>query len=279
MYVRRQSVRTIAIIAAAVAAVVAVLAVIVYFTVRKADRELAAPPAPPKPVIPVALTKKQIAALPRATTYGKLSEASVDTAPTSGGDGRILHPTAAKVVYAEPGGPPIAVLPVKQLGNPTWVPVIETRPEWTRVLLPTRPNGATGWIHTGGGGVKQDRSPYQVRVNLTQRRLTLLKDGHETGSWPVAIGAPATPTPVGRTFLLASLTPPEVTYSPLILPLGSHSEKLETYEGGPGTIGLHGWPDDSTFGKAVSHGCVRLPKPALNAVSRTPLGTMIVITK
>jgi lipoprotein-anchoring transpeptidase ErfK/SrfK len=94
----------------------------------------------------------------------------------------------------------------------------------------------------------------------------------------VAIGAPDTPTPTGRTFLLASLAPPEVTYSPLILPLGAHSDVLQTYEGGPGTIGLHGWPDSSVFGKALSHGCIRLPKQALTTLSHLPLGTLILIT-
>jgi lipoprotein-anchoring transpeptidase ErfK/SrfK len=280
MYVRRRSARTIITIIAGVTAVLAGLAIIVFFTNRKADRELAKPPAPPAaPVAPLEVTPKQLAALPRATTWTKVAKAQLDPQPFAASDGLMLHPEASKVVYAEPGGPPIAVVPTTQLDDPTWLPVIDSRPGWMRVLLPSRPNGSTGWIHTGDGKIKQTYSPYQVRIDLTARRLTLLKGGQETGSWPVAIGTEETPTPTGRTFLLASLSPPEITYSPVILPLGMHSEKLQTFDGGPGTVGLHGWPDKSAFGKAVSHGCVRLPKDGLDAVSHIPLGSLIIITR
>jgi len=94
----------------------------------------------------------------------------------------------------------------------------------------------------------------------------------------VAEGAPGTPTPTGRTFLLASLVPRQPSYSPLILPLGTHSDTLTTYGGGPGTVGLHGWPDPAVFGHAASHGCVRVPAAALRALSRIPLGSPVMIT-
>jgi lipoprotein-anchoring transpeptidase ErfK/SrfK len=97
------------------------------------------------------------------------------------------------------------------------------------------------------------------------------------GSWTVAEGAAATPTPTGRTFLLASLAPEHPSYSPLILPLGLHSDTLSTFGGGPGTVGLHGWPDPAVFGHAVSHGCVRVPAAALRILSRVPLGSSVVI--
>ncbi|MEV6985075.1 L,D-transpeptidase [Sphaerisporangium sp. NPDC051017] len=280
MSVRRRSARATVVLIAAVTAALAGLALLVVLTNRKVDRELAKPAAPPAPpVAPVKLTAKQRAALPHSTTWTKIPKAQPDPQPFAAGDGLLVHPEKSKIVYAEPGGPAIGVLPTTQLDDPTWLPVIESRPKWVRVLLPSRPNGSTGWIHTGDGKTKQTRSPYQVHVNLTSRRLTLLKDGQETGSWPVAIGTKETPTPVGRTFLLASLSPSDVDYSPVILPLGMHSEKLETYDGGPGTIGIHGWPDKGVFGKAVSHGCVRLPQAGLDAIAKIPLGSLIVITK
>lgn len=279
MFLRRRSARTTGIIIALVAAALAGLALIVYLTSRKVDRELAKPaPAPPAALIkPVKVGARQLAVLPRATTWTKVPKAEPDPSPLADGDGVIVHPKTAKVVYAAPGGPPIAVVPPTQLDAPTWLPVIETRPKWTRVLLPSRPNGATGWMYTGDGKTKESRSPYQVRIDLSDRRLTLFKDGRQTGSWQVAIGAKQTPTPTGRTFLLASLSPSGVDYSPVILPLGMHSEKLQTFDGGPGTVGLHGWPDKDVFGEAISHGCVRLPKDGLAAVSRIPLGTLIII--
>jgi hypothetical protein len=52
------------------------------------------------------------------------------------------------------------------------------------------------------------------------------------------------------------------TYSPLILPLGLHSDTLSTFGGGPGTVALHGWPD---------------PAAALRVLSRVPLGSSVTL--
>jgi hypothetical protein len=232
----------------------------------------------PVPVPPREVTAAQIARLPMATTDGTTPAAPRDPAPFAAETGVVLHPEATRVVYARPGGPPAAVLPAKELGCSTWVPVVQSQPGWDRVLLPTRPNRSTGWIYLGGGGLQIAYSPYQVEINLATYRLTVLDAGRSLGSWTVAEGAAGTPTPAGRTFLLASLVPSHPTYSPLILPLGLHSDTLTTYGGGPGTVGLHGWPDPAVFGHAVSHGCVRVPAAALRALSRIPLGSPVMIT-
>jgi lipoprotein-anchoring transpeptidase ErfK/SrfK len=224
------------------------------------------------------VSSAQIARLPTATTDGSTPSAPPDPAPFAPETGTVLHPEATRVVYARPGGPPVAALPATQLGSPTWVPVVQSQPGWDRVLLPARPNRSTGWIYLGGGGLQTARSSYQVQINLAARRLTILNQGRSLGSWTVADGAASTPTPTGRTFLLASLAPSHPTYSPLILPLGAHSDTLTTSGGGPGTVALHGWPDPAVFGHAVSHGCVRVPAAALRALARIPLGSPVTIT-
>jgi len=234
--------------------------------------------APATPVAPMRVSARQMARLPAATTYGTTPAAPPDPTPFAPETGAVLHPEGTLVVYASPGGTPVAALPATQLGSPTWVPVVQSQPGWDRVLLPARPNRSTGWIYLGGGGLQTAYSPYQVRINLAARRLTVLDDGHSLGSWTVADGAAGTPTPIGRTFLLASLAPRQPTYSPLILPLGAHSDTLTTYGGGPGTVALHGWPDPAVFGHAASHGCVRVPSAALRALSRIPLGSPVTIT-
>ena len=234
--------------------------------------------APPPSVQPAHLSSAQLALLPAATTYGTTPAAPPDPAPFAPETGTVLHPEATRVVYARPGGPPVAVLPATEIGSPTWVPVVQSQPGWDLVLLPARPNRSAGWIYLGGGELQTAYTPYQVQVSLAARRLTVLDAGHSLGSWTVADGEAGTPTPTGRTFLLASLAPRQPTYSPLILPLGTHSGTLTTYGGGPGTVALHGWPDAAVFGQAVSHGCVRVPPAALRALSRVPLGSPVIIT-
>jgi lipoprotein-anchoring transpeptidase ErfK/SrfK len=190
----------------------------------------------------------------------------------------VVHPLESLPVSATAGGVPVAVLPSKELGGPTWVPVVEHKPGGWRVLLPSRPNGATGWIPDDPKKVQTAHSSYILRVKTSTRTLTLSKAGHTLGTWTVAVGAPKTPTPTGRTFLLASLAPTKPTYSPLIIPVGAHSDTLDSYGGGPGTVAFHGWPSKSVFGQAVTHGCVRVPADALKRLSQVPLGTPVFIT-
>jgi hypothetical protein len=265
---------------ATVAMPVITLAVAVLATGCGTAHATEAPQASVQPGLVRALRSSaaQIARLPLATTYGTTPTAPQDPAPFAPETGTVVHPTTTRVIYARPGGPAVATLPATELGSPTWVPVVQSQPDWDRILLPTRPDRSTGWIYLGGGGLQTAYTPYQVDINLADYRLTIFDAGRSLGTWTVAKGAPSTPTPVGRTFVLASLVPLQPTYSPLILPLGTHSDTLNSYGGGPGTVGLHGWPDPAVFGHAVSHGCVRVPAAALRALSLIPLGSSVMIT-
>ena len=238
----------------------------------------AAPSSSSAPVMPAHLSAAQIADLPRATTFGRLPGGPREPGASAPSPGVVLHPTATRVVYARPGGPPVAVLPSTELGSPTWVPVVRSRPGWDLVLLPTRPNGSAGWVYLGGGGLQAASDAYRIEVDLADYRLRLTDGGRTLGSWTVAVGAADTPTPTGQTFLLASAAPAHPTFSPLILPLGLHSDALDSFDGGPGTVALHGWPDSAVFGHPVSHGCVRVPAAALRVLSRVPIGTLVTIT-
>jgi lipoprotein-anchoring transpeptidase ErfK/SrfK len=232
---------------------------------------------PAQPVAPVRVPAAELARLPGATTYATSPAAPRDPEPFTSEPGIVLHPTVRQVVYTRPGGPPVATLPVTELSSPTWVPVVQSQRGWDRILLPTRPNHSTGWIYLGHGGLRTAYSAFRVDVNLAARRLTVVDAGHRVGSLTVAVGAPGTPTPTGRTFVLASLAPARPAYSPLILPLGTHSGTLTDFGGGPGTVALHGWPNLAVFGHAVSHGCVRVPSAALRMLSRVPLGSPVMI--
>jgi hypothetical protein len=215
-----------------------------------------------------------LASLETATTRATLPRAPKDPDPQGVTDGEVVHPLRVLPLYAGPGRRPFAKITPEQLGD-TWLPVVERRGGWSRVLLPSRPNGATGWLRTED--LERRTSPYLVRVHLGSRQLELLYQDSPVGSWTVAVGAPGTPTPVGRTFVLGQLVDDSQSFSPVVLPLGSHSDTLDSYGGGPGTVALHGWPDSAVFGQAVSHGCVRVPPDALEALSHVPLGTLVLV--
>lgn len=209
-----------------------------------------------------------------STTKAKLPQAPLDPDPMATTDGTVVHPRRVLPVYAAPGRKPFAKITPTQMGD-TWLPVIDQQEGWTQVLLPSRPNGSIGWLRTAQ--LVERYTPYVVRVHVGSRRMQLFRDGKTLGEWTVAVGAPGTPTPTGRTFLLGSIVDEKQDFSPLILPLGTHSATLDTYGGGPGTVAFHGWPNTSVFGKAISHGCIRVPADALDQLSQVPLGTLVII--
>ena len=214
--------------------------------------------------------------LPASTTHARLKGAPRFLTDRPARAAEVVHPIRPVAVFAQPGRRAFAKLRPTTLAQ-TWLPVVARRPGWVRVLLPSRPNASAGWVPERDLDTR--RTPYAVRVHLASRTLELLHQGREVGRWTVAVGAPATPTPTGLTFVHALLQDPAQSFSPYIIPLGAHSDTLDTYGGGPGTVAFHGWPDTSVFGHAVSHGCIRVPAEALQRLTQVPLGTLVSIDR
>jgi hypothetical protein len=229
-------------------------------------------------VVPVVVDREGLTALPEATTYATLSMAPMDPDSVGATTGRVLHPRRDVVVYLDKGGRPFAKLPTLQVGSPTWVPVIAEQGQWARVLLPSRPNGSTGWVFTGDAAVELARNPFTVTVRRDAFELDIMKLGRLVGTWKIGIGKPEFPTPAGRAFIIASIAETVNTYSPIVLPLSFHSDSHQTFRWGPGTVGIHTWPDNSFLGKADSDGCIRVTKETLDKLVELPLGTIVNIT-
>jgi lipoprotein-anchoring transpeptidase ErfK/SrfK len=211
--------------------------------------------------------------LPVSSTYTVVDAAPAD--PGGGGtDGVVVHPVRETTVHDGPGGTPIARLETRQFGD-TWLPVIDERDGWVHVLLPSRPNGSSGWLR--GDDLERAETPYAIAVHLGSRTLELSRGGEQVGEWTVGIGKEAAPTPTGRSFLLGAFSDENQQYSPVILPLGAHSPTHDTFGGGPGTVAIHTWPTDDVFGTASSDGCIRVPAAALERLTEVPLGTLVTI--
>lgn len=216
-----------------------------------------------------------LASLVASSTKSTLFGAPKDPHPRRATDGLVVHPKRTVAVRSSPGGEAFGKLGRRQFGE-AWLPVIAESGSWVQVLLPSRPNGSTGWLPSAD--LERRRSPYLLRVHLGSRRLEIIRERQRLGSWSVAVGKKATPTPTGRTFVLGSILD-STQSSSVILPLGSHSETLDSYGGGPGTVAFHTWSDPSIFGTAVSHGCIRVPRDALDLLAQVPLGTVVLIDK
>ncbi|TCP56507.1 lipoprotein-anchoring transpeptidase ErfK/SrfK [Tamaricihabitans halophyticus] len=224
------------------------------------------------------IAKEELLKLPEATTFGDIEGAPKDPAPTEPTDGAVVQVTEEVPVYDDKGGEPFARMPAKQLGSPTWLAVLDQQDDWFQVLLPSRPNASTGWLHNDNGVLETAENDFLVEVDTADFSMTLTEAGNEVGSWEIGTGTEEHPTPTGRAAIISSLEESVKDYSPLVLPLSSHSDSHETYGGGPGTVGIHGWPDDSVMGTETSDGCIRVPADALEKLSTVPLGTVVLVS-
>ncbi|WP_394622471.1 L,D-transpeptidase family protein (plasmid) [Lentzea sp. JNUCC 0626] len=257
-------------------------------TVSVATSELppAAAEADGAPVVaPRPVSDSELATLPQATTFGEAPNAPRDPAPDQAPSGKVVHPNAAVPVFASPGGDPVAVVPAQQpIGiaphqtlSDTWLPIVAEQPGWALVGLPLRPNGSVAWMYVEDPAVTVSSTPSVITVDRGKFELTLTTDGAEVGRWTVGTGKPSSVTPAGRTFLLAAIREAKPTFSPIVLPLGAHSDTYESYGGGPGTVGVHTWPTADVYGKPSSDGCIRVPPEALQVLTKVPLGTAVLI--
>lgn len=175
-------------------------------------------------------------------------------------------------VYRRPGGiaPNKVVSPwIASTGNPVVLKVLDRVVDaegsgWLEVLLPTRPNGSTGWIREANTIVSTDST--RVVISLRRHTLSVFRKGRLVRRVGVALGARSTPTPKGHFAVYQKVREP--SFSPLgpwALHLTAHSNVLFEFAGGPGRVAIHGargtlWADPGTN---PSHGCIRVPDPGI----------------
>ena len=151
--------------------------------------------------------------------------------------------------------------------------------DWYRVQLSVVPNGTVGWVRAWAVQTYRVRS--RIVIDLSQRRLSLYRSGKLELETPVAVGAPATPTPTGRYFVNERYALPDASgpFGPAALGMSAHSDVLQDVWVEDGPIGIHGTNEPWSIGRAVSHGCVRVSNDVMRRVFRlAPAGTPIVVT-
>jgi lipoprotein-anchoring transpeptidase ErfK/SrfK len=173
-------------------------------------------------------------------------------------------------------------------GGPVGLMVTESyletnRQQWLRVQLPGRPNGHSAWVRRSQ--VATLRTAWSIEVRLRTRTVTLRRSGHVYRRWRAVIGAVLTPTPTGVFAVSERNRQPDANgfYGPWILRLTARSDALKYFDGGPGTVGLHGRGGASLLdplGSARSHGCVRLENHAIATLARLARpGTPVLIRR
>ncbi|HUJ35793.1 MAG TPA: L,D-transpeptidase family protein [Solirubrobacteraceae bacterium] len=175
-------------------------------------------------------------------------------------------------------------LPGKSLHPSAWVAptdapwlLVLARPHksfnrcWVQVRLPWRPNVAAGWVNANLVAVEE--TPWRIEVSTARRTLTLFRAGRSVRTISVVVGKPSTPTPTGL-FAIAWAIPwhPNDFLGSWVLELTAHSDVLQQFDGGDGTVGIHGRGGASLLdplGSAASHGCIRLANDSIDWLVHT----------
>ena len=137
---------------------------------------------------------------------------------------------------------------------------------WLEVRLPWRPNDATGWIEASQVVLRP--TPWRIVVSTADRSLAVYRRGHLVRRVPVVVGKPSTPSPEGLFSIIGAWAdPPTAFLGSWILPLTAHSDILQQFDGGDGTVGIHGRGGTSLLdplGSAASHGCIRVDNSSID---------------
>lgn len=150
--------------------------------------------------------------------------------------------------------------------------------EWFEVVVPFEPGEARAWVRASD--VTPHESGVSIRVFLAERELEVREGDDVIATYPVAVGAPDTPTPLGLTWVTDSLAYPNAdgVYGVGALGLAAYSDVLESFQGAPPQIAIHGTNQPELIGQAVSNGCIRITNEAwLDLSALAPAGTPVIV--
>lgn len=251
-----------------------------------AGRAAVAAQEDPSAIAPRVLSALELGRLPKAVVGAVVDSAPVDPAPAVTPGTTVLHPTQDTALYAEPGGCAFAVLPSRQVLMPTWVPVIDRRPGWALVMLPTRPHAggaaAVGWIHLQPA-VQLAESDRRVEVDTTTGRVSVLAElGGVTTYSPLGAARPAgtvaqtAPATGRRSFVAIGGQAAETSWLlQLLWPFAIDTSRVCT--GTVTAVSVPGLPASSPLGSLDATGCVPAPPTLHSALTQVPAGAAVLL--
>jgi lipoprotein-anchoring transpeptidase ErfK/SrfK len=189
----------------------------------------------------------------------------------------VRHPLVA---FRSPGRGPIADFGLRNVNGVDTVFAVRgvsCDARWLHVQLPLRPNGVTGWVRANR--VERIAVSTRIVVDLSERRVRFYKNGRLALQSRAAIGASATPTPLGTYYVNQRLVPRDPTgpFGPGAIGISAFSPVLTGWaQGGP--VAIHGTNEPWSIGRAVSNGCIRIPNDVDKRLfAEAPAGTPVLI--
>jgi hypothetical protein len=107
----------------------------------------------------------------------------------------------------------------------------------------------------------QEAPKRTIIVSLEDRKLALIENGQVKKVYPVAVGKPSTPSPVGTFFIERRIVNPTYHHNGKTVPPGPGNPVGTRWMGlSIQGYGIHGTNEPRSIGKAASHGCIRMAK-------------------
>jgi len=104
----------------------------------------------------------------------------------------------------------------------------------------------------------------EIVVSLEDHKLALIEDGQVKKIYPVAVGKPSTPSPVGTFTIARRVKNPTYSHGGRTVPPGPHNPVGSRWMGlSIRGYGIHGTNEPNSIGKAASHGCIRMARADL----------------
>jgi len=104
-----------------------------------------------------------------------------------------------------------------------------------------------------------DRKKRVVLVSVPDRELAVLEDGNVIATFPVAVGAAASPSPTGEFQIVSRVSNPTYYRPGTVVPSGKNNPVGSRWVGiSRKGYGIHGTNAPRSIGHAASHGCIRL---------------------
>jgi hypothetical protein len=155
--------------------------------------------------------------------------------------------------------------------------IAEIKGDWFGVRTPKVYNGV-GWIRDDRTKLEVSETRFWITASTSAQLLTLRYGNEVLDRFPVTVGSPGSPTPLGDYSVTDGLVGPGVGpyYGCCVLALTGHQPNLPPNWIGGDRIAIHGTP--GAVGGANSAGCLRASDPDMvSLIARIPLGTPVLI--
>jgi len=182
-------------------------------------------------------------------------------------------------LHASPGGRVVARVGDRtEFGSIRVFWIEEAQGAWFGVPAPELPDGELAWIRDDRFALDVSQTHFWIDADVSSQRLELHHGDRLLDRFPITVGSPASPTPLGDYSVTDGLVGKGLGpwYGCCALALSGHQPNLPPGWIGGNRMAIHGTP--GAIGGATSHGCLRASDPdMISLFARVPLGAPVFI--